>query len=143
MDFAKFLIMSLPNNLMILICAVVAGCCLYISNKHAKTVEKYFEEDHKDKLQKDIYYMLDREYTLFIALISIFPLLGMFGTVQGIINMGNGLTSEDIEGTANFSVALGSTAWGIIFSVIFKLINAGFQPFIENQIKKAKQYLDL
>jgi biopolymer transport protein ExbB/TolQ len=64
-------------------------------------------------------------YTFFLTMISVFPLLGMFGTVAALLN----LDFSDIAGSldnvkTDFFHALTSTAWGIVFSVLFKLLNA-------------------
>ena len=56
--------------------------------------------------------ILEILYALFTTMITIFPLLGMFGTVAGLL----GLDFDDLENIKNnFFVALTSTAWGIIF----------------------------
>ncbi len=70
---------------------------------------------------------LNKWYTMFLTLISIFPLLGMFGTVAALLN----LDFSDLAGSldsvkTDFFRALTSTAWGIVFSVTFKLINSWF-----------------
>lgn len=58
-------------------------------------------------------------------MISIFPLLGMLGTVIGLLGLD--LASGDMDNIKNnFFIALTSTAWGIIFSVIFKVAHACF-----------------
>jgi biopolymer transport protein ExbB/TolQ len=57
----------------------------------------------------------------FVNLISVFPLLGIAGTVWGIIP-----ALSDFENiNSYFSVALTSTLLGIVFSVIFKLFEGG------------------
>ena len=83
-------------------------------------------DDLKDTLKK-----ANRSYTLFVNFISIFPLLGILGTVWALLGVavGDGLeASED-----NFLMALTSTAWGVIFSMVFKV---GFDPRISPDIEK-------
>lgn len=78
-------------------------------------------------------------YSLFVTMITIFPMLGMFGTVAGLLGLD--LASGNMENIRdNFFIALTSTAWGIIFSVIFKFINALFCEYIEEKIELAKMY---
>ena len=77
-------------------------------------------------------------YNLFLTLISIFPLLGMFGTVMGLLNVDFVAGNMD-NVKANFFTALTSTAWGIIFSIVFKIINALVANHIEAQIEEAKK----
>ena len=77
-------------------------------------------------------------YNLFLTLISIFPLLGMFGTVMGLLNVDFVAGNMD-NVKANFFTAHTSTAWGIIFSIVFKIINALVANHIEAQIEEAKK----
>ena len=56
-------------------------------------------------------------YNMFITLITLFPLLGMFGTVAALLSLD--LTGEIEQIKGNFFNALTSTAWGIVFSVLF------------------------
>mgnify|MGYP003299639100 CR=1 FL=1 len=78
---------------------------------------------------------------LLITVISVFPLLGMFGTVIGLLGLD--LTTGDMENIrTNFFIALTSTAWGIIFSVIFKVFHAVIADFVEEQIELSKKLTD-
>jgi len=80
-------------------------------------------------------------YTVFVALISMFPLFGMFGTVCGLLGLD--LAAGDMENIKNnFFMALTSTAWGIFFSVIYKFINAFLEGYVEEQIDAVKKVLD-
>ena len=75
---------------------------------------------------------------LFVTMISIFPLLGMLGTVIGLLGLD--LASGDMDNIKNnFFIALTSTAWGIIFSVIFKIAHAWISDDVEEQIEIAKK----
>lgn len=141
LNFCKVMIKSIPENFIILLFGLFAGLLLRYSKKNANTVAKCFEEDGGKKLKDNVYYQLDKAYTTFITIISIFPLLGMFGTVMALINLD--MTKEMEALKVNFFSALTSTAWGIIFAIIFKLWNAKWQPYIENQIKKAKEILNI
>ena len=61
----------------------------------------------------------------------------MLGTVVGLLGLD--LTSGDMENIkANFFIALTSTAWGIILSVSFKIVNAFISDDVEEKIELAK-----
>lgn len=81
-----------------------------------------------------VHQILSVFYTLFVTFISLFPLLGMFGTVRALLELD---LSGDLEMIKlKFFNALTSTAWGIIFSILFKTVHAVFQPWIEAQLNK-------
>lgn len=93
------------------------------------------------KFSKYLCQQLKVLYTLFITSISIFPLLGMFGTVIGLLGLD--LSTGDMENIrTNFFIALTSTAWGIIFSVIFKVLHALIADYVEEQIELSKKLAD-
>jgi len=81
-----------------------------------------------------VHQILSVFYTLFVTFISLFPLLGMFGTVRALLELDLSGDLEIIK--IKFFNALTSTAWGIIFSIIFKTIHALFQSWIETQLNK-------
>lgn len=76
-------------------------------------------------------------YNMFITLITLFPLLGMFGTVAALLSLD--LTGEIEQIKGNFFNALTSTAWGIVFSVLFKIVNAIVENKIEQVYEKARE----
>ena len=84
----------------------------------------------------DCYKHLNRSYTVFIALISIFPLLGMFGTVTALLSIDMSNTETLNASKNSFFDALTSTTWGIIFSVVFKIANAYFFADVEDLIQR-------
>ena len=90
--------------------------------------------------RKGMYYWLDVPYTVFIVLISLFPLMGMLGTVSALITLDISGASEDLK--SNFFQALGTTGLGLIAAIILKFINAFFQPGIEECIAKAKKLFE-
>lgn len=120
--------------------AVVAGVLLVFSVASAKKIEKRIKRKSEHEFKRTMYYFLDIPYTVFITLISVFPLLGMLGTVIALLSLDLSGDTEALKG--NFFQALDTTMWGIIFAVIFKIINAFFQPFIEAQIEKSKNLLE-
>lgn len=120
--------------------AVVAVVLLVFSVASAKKIEKRIKRKSEHEFKRTMYYFLDIPYTVFITLISVFPLLGMLGTVIALLSLDLSGDTEALKG--NFFQALDTTMWGIIFAVIFKVINAFFQPFIEAQIEKSKNLLE-
>ena len=84
--------------------------------------------------------MLDVLYTLFIVIISLFPLFGMLGTVSALITLEISGASEGLK--SSFFQALGTTGLGLIAAIFFKLFNAPFQPGIEECIAKAKKIFE-
>lgn len=96
------------------------------------------EEKVNEVWARRMYKNTNYSCTIFVSLISLFPLLGMFGTVCGLLGLD--LATGDMENIKNnFFMALTSTAWGIIFSVLFKLVYAFSEDYIEEQIEIAKK----
>lgn len=113
----------------ILIFAVLAGVFLMTSLWLTHMIDK----DTKANAPIDrVHQILSVFYTLFVTFISLFPLLGMFGTVRALLELD---LSGDLEMIKlKFFNALTSTAWGIVFSVFFKILHAIFQPRIETRL---------
>lgn len=146
MSFIATMLSEIGNNWYIFAFAAIDMVVGIISYACSKKVEKHFEQGNSVGLKKWIYNLLNITYSFFLTIISMFPLLGMLGTVISLIGLGNVFENSggDINGIqANFFLALTSTAWGILFSVLFKLINAGIQPNIEDQLEKAKKSLNM
>lgn len=83
----------------------------------------------------------DKLYGAFTTIISVFPLLGMIGTVYSLLR----LDMTDTTGgniTDNFWVALTSTFWGAIFGVIFKLLDCSLNPLIEDANERYRIGID-
>ena len=96
------------------------------------------EEKVNEVWARRMYKNTNYSCTIFVSLISLFPLLGMFGTVCGLLGLD--LATGDMENIKNnFFMALTSTAWGLIFSVLFKLVYAFSEDYIEEQIEIAKK----
>ena len=84
---------------------------------------------------------LDILYTVFTACISIFPLWGMFGTVKALIGLD--LTGELESVREHFFEALTSTAWGIIFAILFKILHAWLIAHdAEEMLAKSGRFLE-
>ena len=58
-------------------------------------------------------------YSVFVNITAIFPLLGIFGTVVSLIPMVENIS--DMQ--QNFFAALTSTFWGLVFAIVFKLLD--------------------
>lgn len=128
----------------ILVVAIAAGFLFLLTFINAVVIKGKARDWKKTKNSKFSGYLCQQLkvfYTLFVTSISIFPLLGMFGTVVGLLGLD--LTTGDMENIrSNFFTALTSTAWGIIFSVGFKVLHALIADYVEEQIELAKKLTD-
>ena len=79
----------------------------------------------------------NKRYAKFLNLTSLFPLLGMLGTVYALLKMGNMIGTE-VQGA--FFTALTSTFWGIIFALTFKSLDAQISYKIDDN-EKHLEYL--
>lgn len=76
-------------------------------------------------------------YSLFVNLAGVFPLLGILGTVISLL----GLVESTSNVQGNFYSALTSTFWGLVFAIIFKLLDGVISPEIEDNEKSVELYL--
>lgn len=72
-------------------------------------------------------------YTLFANIIAIFPLLGIFGTVWALMKSSG---ANDLS--VNFSMALDTTAAGLVAAMIFKVLDS----FISSKLDRALDEAD-
>ena len=107
----------------------IALCAFGITLVMAKHFNKEITKNIEAAFKKYMYYLLDIPYTVFIVLISLFPLLGMLGTVSALLTLDITGATEGLK--ANFFQALDTTGLGLICAIVGKLINAFFQPHIE------------
>lgn len=117
---------------------------LALSIFFAISVKKRIEEWRKERNVEFSHYLcevLSVTYSLFLTIITIFPLLGMFGTVTALL--GVNMAGDMAQLQNRFFNALTSTAWGIIFSIVFKLVNALAAPFVEEQIEESKKLSEM
>ncbi len=130
---------SCADNWYILVACAIEIVLFILTISESKIVEGKLKSGNKASINNANYYRLDIYYTLFITFISIFPLLGMFGTVQALLTLD---TSGDMVGLKdNFFLALTSTAWGIVFAIVFKIANAFIQASTESHISIMKNIL--
>ena len=131
----------LGNDIIILFAAILTFVFMLFTLFMKTSIKgrvKEWEKNRNKPFTKFLVHWLSRFYTLFTTTITIFPLLGMLGTVCGLLGLD--LAAGDMDNIKNnFFLALTSTAWGIIFSVIFKMFNALISDGVEEQIENAKR----
>lgn len=103
-------------------------------------IDRWEKENNKTHIGY-MYSYLSVIYTLFITLISAFPLLGMFGTVTSLLSLDLSDAAAIENAKNSFFDALTSTTWGIIFAFIFKIINAFISTSVENKIQRLRDFL--
>ena len=114
---------------------VIAGIFAWLLYREKKSTR------HSIKYVRTFYWIVRVMYTLTLTFISCFPLFGMLGTVNGLLGLD--LANGDMTNIKNnFFIALTSTAWGIMFSIIFKILNGFASDLIDSQIEWAKKKLD-
>ena len=128
------------EDILITAFAAVTLVAFFMANSRANIIKKDIRKITNEKnltYAKKLYNWGSRWYTIFASFISIFPLLGMLGTVCGLLGLD--LAAGDMENIkANFFIALTSTAWGIIYSVIYKIVHSLVADKIERQIEAIK-----
>lgn len=105
--------------------AVVTAVLFFLTRRMTKDVQELLQNPQSDlKIFRQQRQRLNTLYSVFTTFISIFPLWGMFGTVKSLLglDMSGDLTLVQ----ENFFTALTSTAWGILFAIGFKVLNAIF-----------------
>ncbi len=78
-------------------------------------------------------------YTWYVNISAIFPLLGILGTVIALIGMqGSGMTADN-----SFLLALTSTFWGLIFSIVFKSMQTLIEAKLDEGVREAERCLGI
>ena len=129
------------NDGYILIWAVVTLVILGLTIYFAFLVQQEVDVHYKDPNKRFTEFKsecLNIFYNTFTTLITVFPLLGMFGTVRSLIV----IDFESMNYQKDFFGALTSTAWGIVFSILFKLINAVLENWILFKIDSAEELIE-
>ena len=129
------------QDLYIGVWAVVTVGLLLLTRYLTKEVQTLTAPDSDLKMLRAQRQKLNICYSAFTTFISIFPLWGMFGTVTSLLALDmNGDLSSVQE---NFFTALTSTAWGIIFAILFKVLNAVLVSIkTEEVLEKTGRILD-
>ncbi len=95
------------------------------------TTKKFEDQDDKEQVTPDSVRNLEKSFNVirirhnvYSQLIPVFPLLGILGTVAGLLLQLK--TGSDTVQFRNLDLALGSTFWGVVFSIILKTVDAIF-----------------
>lgn len=143
MGFFEKMFKSISEDWYIFLAVGLSGICLFCIWWSVKEIDKSFDrwknENHYSKL---IYNVLTISYNLFLTLITIFPLLGMFGTVKALLSLNFMDESAMMIARNSFFDALTSTMWGIVFAVIFKILNAFISTYVEDSVNKVSSLID-
>ena len=70
-------------------------------------------------------------YSVFVNVTAIFPLLGILGTVVSLLPM----VADMADMQTNFFAALTSTFWGLVFAILFKLLDGFLSARMEDNDK--------
>lgn len=118
--------------------AVASFVLLIISCRSAHDILKQISLNNELDYKKFACKYIKTTYTISISLISILPLLGMFGTVISLLSLDitSGATDELKN---NFFLALDTTAAGLFSSIFLKIFNS----FIETNIEAAIEKIDI
>lgn len=137
MGFFGKLLSSIAEDWYIFFAALLALGCLAAIRISNKNVDKRFELWKSENYYSNfIYKTLTICYSVFVTLITIFPLLGMLGTVKSLLLLNFAEENAILNARNSFFDALTSTAWGIIFAIIFKVVNAVISKHTEDNIEK-------
>ena len=79
----------------------------------------------------------EKSYAMFLTVTSIFPLLGIFGTVWSLIPMVENMADMQQD----FFAALTSTLWGLVCAILFKGMDGFLSPRITENEKGVELYL--
>lgn len=144
-------------DLIIFICAALTGVCYYFARQYTMQLYKklnllVFVPSHKhdpERVARAIRNVNEGEvvalrkkaegfYAIFANLTAIFPLLGILGTVVSLLPM----VAELSDMQQNFFAALTSTFWGLVFAIIFKLLDGFLSARLEDNDKNVNLLLE-
>ena len=144
-------------DLIIFVAAALNGACYYLARKNANALSRKLHVTvyvpsrriDPDSVVKTIR-SIDEEkivamrkrseslYAVFVNVTAIFPLLGILGTVVSLLPM----VSELSDMQTNFFAALTSTFWGLVFAIIFKLLDGFLSARMEDNDKAVDLLLE-
>ena len=78
-------------------------------------------------------------YTLYVNISAVFPLFGILGTVIALIGMQGNLGGMD----DGFLMALTSTFWGLVFSIVFKFLQTIVENKLDEGAREAERCLEI
>ena len=96
--------------------------------------------DAEQLTDKKISQMLEKAgagYTLYVNISSIFPLMGILGTVISLI----GMVGDNPDMNTGFFAALTSTFWGLIFAIIFKFMDGFISAKLDEGERSAELFM--
>ena len=144
-------------DLIIFITAALHGVCYYFTRLYTDQLYKklhlvVFVPSHRNNPEKvakaiknldesGIVALRKRSeglYSIFANVTAIFPLLGILGTVVSLLPM----VAELADMQQNFFAALTSTFWGLVFAIIFKLLDGFLASRIEDNDKNVTLLLE-
>ena len=144
-------------DLIIFLTAAITGVCYYFARLYSGQLYKklnllVFVPSHKhdpEKVARAIRNVNEGEvvalrkkaesfYAIFANLTAIFPLLGILGTVVSLLPM----VAELTDMQQNFFAALTSTFWGLVFAIIFKLLDGFLSARLEDNDKNVNLLLE-
>lgn len=117
----------------------ISLACLVFASIFSGIILKQIDKYSDKKFKKSQYDLVSGTYTVFHAFASILPLLGMLGTVVSLLTIDLGGELENVKGS--FFVALDTTMWGLVGSIILKCINAFLQTKIETAEDKLSELM--
>lgn len=82
---------------------------------------------------------MNSSYIVFENITTIFPLMGLLGTVVSLIPMVNTISTGDVS---LFFSALTSTFWGIVFAIISKIVNSFVESSVDEAERNIQNFLD-
>ena len=144
-------------DLIIFVAAALNGVCYYFARKNANRLYRKLHmivfvpsrrndpesvsKAIRDIDEEQVVAMRKRSeslYSVFVNVTSIFPLLGILGTVVSLLPM----VSEFADMQTNFFAALTSTFWGLVFAIIFKLLDGFLSSRMEDNDKAVNLLLE-
>ena len=144
-------------DLIIFLAAVANGLCYYFTRRYTDQLYRklhmvVFIPSHRedpgavaqavrDVDEEEIVALRKRSeslYSVFINVTAIFPLLGILGTVVSLLPM----VADMADMQQNFFAALTSTFWGLVFAILFKLLDGFLASRIEDNDKNVALLLE-
>ena len=144
-------------DLIIFVAAALNGACYYFARKNAIALSHKLHvtvygpsrridpesvvRTIRDIDEERIVAMRKRSeslYSVFVNVTAIFPLLGILGTVVSLLPM----VSEMADMQTNFFAALTSTFWGLVFAILFKLLDGFLSARMEDNDKAVNLLLE-
>ena len=144
-------------DLIIFLAAVSNGLCYYFTRRYTDQLYRklhmvVFIPSHREDPEavanavrsvdeEEIVALRKRSeslYSIFVNVTAIFPLLGILGTVVSLLPM----VADMADMQQNFFAALTSTFWGLVFAIVFKLLDGFLASRIEDNDKNVALLLE-